>query len=77
MSDTMDVKTVPEMVQRNDSETMDTSVNYVVDLIVRISNRKMREHTAADFAVRLAGSNDLWMPFQVKSCSTGLGKLFY
>ena len=34
----------------------------------------MREATQADLAVRRTGSDDQWMPIQVKSCSIGKGK---
>jgi hypothetical protein len=63
-------------VKKNTSKKGDDSVNYVIALILAIGcweTKKMTEGTAADVAIRRTRT-DLWMPVQVKSCSTGKGE---
>jgi len=67
----------PKKVKQNTSKKGDDAVNFTISIIRAIGiwdAKKMGEGTAADLAIRRAGTKDDWMPMQFKSCSTGKGK---
>ena len=70
-------KSKKEYSRKDNCKKGDDSVNYLIALILATGEwevKKMGEGTAADFAVRRRGTDDAWMPFQAKSCSTGNGR---